>query len=345
MKNKIKGLLLGTFFAAACFAMASNPTLAAVKTQNADFEIQRLPSETQVNNDVKYFDLKIAPGEREEIKMRVQNFTDHKITVKTDLRNSFTQVGGGVDFTSDTKQLDSSLAVPLTKVAHVNAKDRVLHLGPNETRDITATVKMPTGVTRGLIYGDWHFIEYLSSKGSGSAVSSNYAYSVGVVLRGKNYKVYPELKYNKTKAILYKKHAGMGIDLRNTQPMILNNVTMQAVVAKEGLFASKHIFNVTDSQIAPNSKVTLPITWSYDQLKPGRYTVNVKVTGENNWNRLPMSWRFKKHFTVKRTAAKKINQNALQQPKNKWLYVSVATGGLLLVATAELLKLLLSSGV
>ncbi|WP_208422921.1 DUF916 and DUF3324 domain-containing protein [Latilactobacillus fragifolii] len=344
MVSKIRGLVLGVFLIIAGFIISSKATFAATQTQNADFEIQRLPADTQVNNDVKYFDLKIDPGKTATIKMRIQNFTDHKITVKSDIGNSFTQVGGGIDFTTSIKNLDSSLKVPLTKITNIAPTDRVLRLGPNETRDISATVKMPTEHTRGQIYGDWHFIEYLNSKGSGSAISSNYAYAVGIVLRGTNYKVYPELKYDQTKAILYKKHSGMGIDLRNTQPMMIQNVTAQAVVSKAGVFASKHVFNVTDSKIAPNSKFTLPITWSYDQLKPGKYTVNVQVKGESDWNHLPMSWHFKKTFTVKKATVAKINENALKQPKNKWLYVSVASGVLLVIASVELLKLL-SSGV
>lgn len=345
LKNWIKIIGLSTMIAMACFSAAKIDTEATTKTQNSDFEIQRLETKSQVNNDLKYFDLKIKPGTTETLKMRIQNFTNHKITVKTAIRNSYTQIGGGLNFTTQARNLDYSLKIPLTKIAKIRKEDRIVNLGPQEVRDVSATVKMPVGQTRGMIYGDWQFIEYMKDKGAGSAVSSNYAYSVGIALRGNHYRIYPELKFDKAKELLYEKHAAMGIDLRNTQPMLLQNVIMQAVVSKEGLYSSKHVFNVTKSKIAPNSKITLPITWAYDQLKPGKYNINVKVKGENDWNHLPMIWTFKKTFVVNKKDAQRINQLAIKQPKNKWLYVSVASGALLLAALTELLKLLLTSGV
>ncbi|MSD83887.1 DUF3324 domain-containing protein [Lactobacillus curvatus] len=344
MKNCIEKWGLSAVIAVACLIVAKTNVQAAVKTQNSDFEIQRLATKSQINEDLKYFDLKIKPGKQETIKMRIQNFSDHKITVKTAIRNSYTQIGGGLNFTKKTNNLDKSLKTPLTKIAQVNKADRVINLGPQEARDVSTTVTMPDDSTSGVIYGDWQFVEYMNKKSTDSAVSSNYAYSVGIALRGSRYKVYPELKYSQIKPMLYENHPAMGIELRNIQPMLLQNVTMQAVVSKAGLFSSKHIFKTTKSKIAPNSKITLPISWAYDALKAGKYDVNVKVSGENDWNHLPMSWTFKKTLTVKKEDAERINQTAIKQPKNKWMYVSVASGALLLVVTSELLKLLLTSG-
>ncbi|WP_278319840.1 DUF916 and DUF3324 domain-containing protein [Latilactobacillus sakei] len=320
--------------------LQANQAQADVKTQNADFEVQPILPDEQENQSLNYFDLSLAKGQRKTIEMRIQNFTDHKITVYSDLRNAMTQVGGGVDFQTNTKGLDSSLAHPFNKVATLEKKSQKIDLAPQQTKILKVNIKMPEEQINGMVYGDWHFIEYVNKKGGQSSVSSNYAYSVGVSLRGQHYKVYPELKYDKTEAMLYRRHPAMGVKIRNTQPMVINKVTAKAVVSKEGLFSSKHVFNMSKQSIAPNSVLTMPISWDYDQLKPGKYTVETVVTGQNLWNKLPMNWHFKKSFTIKADDVKSINNQALKKPTNTWAYVATASGILMLVSATGLVKVL-----
>ena len=94
-------------------------SVSAATDEQSDFEIQRIPVETQVNNDVNYFDMQIQPGKKQVIMMKVKNYTDHKVKVKSELRNSMTQVGGGVNFVSTAKGLDESLKYPLTSIVPV----------------------------------------------------------------------------------------------------------------------------------------------------------------------------------------------------------------------------------
>lgn len=313
---------------------------AAAETERADFEIQPIMPEGQVDTSLNYFDVNFKPGTTHTIKMRVQNFTDKKITIKNEFQNGMTQMGGDMKFQTPTKGLDPSLKIPLTTIGAVRKSDRVLHLGPEETTVIEATIKMPEENFNGLISGGWHFIEYRGNKTSEQTISSNYAYMVSVVLRGPHYKVYPELKYDSTKPILYNSRPALGVKLRNPQPMILKNVHFKAVVSKQGLFSDKRLFEKEGSSIAPNSSVTLPISWEYNNMKAGTYKVAVKVTGENLWNKLPMSWTFKKTFKVSKSEAADLNKKSVQRPTNKWLYAMTASGVLLLVSAVGLYKVI-----
>ncbi|MDB1552072.1 DUF916 and DUF3324 domain-containing protein [Latilactobacillus sakei] len=313
---------------------------AAAQTQKADFEVQPILPDEQEDLSLNYFNMSLAQGQTKKIEMRIQNFTDHAITVHSDLRNSMTQVGGGVSFQANTKGLDPSLKVPFTKIAKLDKKSETIKLAAQETKILKMTVKMPEDRTNGMIYGDWHFIEYLHKKGGQSSVGSNYAYSVGVALKGQHYKVYPELKYDKTEAMIYRRHAAMGIKIRNTQPMVINKVSAKAVVSKEGLFSSKHVYTTSNQSVAPNSVLTLPISWDYEQLKPGKYTIDTVVHGQNLWNKLPLTWRFKKSFTIKADDVKTVNAQALKKLKNKWAYVATASGVLMLVSITGLVKVL-----
>lgn len=306
--------------------------------QTSDFEVQAILPEEQVNQDLNYFDLALADGQTKKIQIRVQNFSNHEITVQTQVRNAQTAVGGGFEFKPAGKTLDSSLKTPLTAVVKLNKGFDKVTLKAKEAKLITATVKMPENHFRGMIYGDWNFTEYMKDKaGDDSSVSSNYAYSVGILLQGKPFKVYPELKYRATEPILYSHHAAMGIKLQNRQPMAIKNVTAKATISKNGIFAGKHAVELAGKKIAPNSTFTIPLSWSYEALKPGKYTIDVVVTGENFWNKLPMSWHFKKTVTISKSATENINKQALKKPINTWAYVATAMGGLTLVALTGLL--------
>ncbi|KRM24415.1 DUF916 and DUF3324 domain-containing protein [Latilactobacillus graminis] len=339
-KRLLRTIILGVALGVMGGLTVAQQAQAASSVEKADFEIQPIMPEGQVDTSLNYFDVKFKPGTTHTIKMRVQNFTDKKITVKNEFQNSMTQMGGDMKFQTATNGLDPSAKVPLTTIGAVRKSDRVIHLGPEETTVIQATIKMPDRKLNGMIAGGWHFIEYRGNSTKDQTISSNYAYLIGVNLQGSHYKVYPELKYASTKPILYNRRPAMGIKLRNTQPMVLRNVHFKAVVAKQGLFADKRLYEKTGSSIAPNSSVTLPISWEYNNMKPGKYTVSVKVTGENLWNKLPMSWTFKKHFKVTRAAATSLNKRSVQRPTNKWLYVMAANGVLLLVAAYGLYRVI-----
>ncbi|WP_409043543.1 DUF916 and DUF3324 domain-containing protein [Latilactobacillus sakei] len=339
-KRLLKNIILGVALGVVGGFGLSQQVQADNNTEKADFEIQPITSVAQVDTSLRYYDLKFKPGTKNTIKMRIQNFTDKKITVNSELQNGMTQVGGDMEFQSSTKGLDPSAKVPLTTIASVEKSARTIHLDPQETRVVEAEIKMPSENFNGMIAGGWKFTEHLENKTTDQTISSNYAYMVSINLRGSHYKVYPELKYASTKPILYDSRPAMGIKIRNTQPMVLKNVHFKAVISKAGLFSDNRLYEKEGSSMAPNSSVTLPVSWAYDNMKAGTYKVAVKVTGENLWNKLPMSWTFKKSFKVSEAEAASLNKRSLQRPTNKWLYVIAANGLLLLVAAYGLYRVI-----
>lgn len=340
-KQLLRNIILGVVVGLLGGFSLLHPVQAASQNENADFEIQPIMPEGQVDESLNYFDVQFAPGTTHVIKMRVQNFTNHNITVKSEFQNGMTQMGGDMKFQTSTNGLDPSLKIPFTTIGSVNKSDRVIHLGPEETTVVQATIKMPNEKFNGLISGGWHFIEYRSNGDQkDQTISSNYAYMIGVILRGSHYKVYPELKYDSTQPILYDNRPALGIKLRNVQPMILKKIHFKAVVSKKGLFSDKRIYEKEGSSMSANSSVTLPVSWAYDDMKPGTYQVAVKVTGENLWNKLPMSWTFKKNLKVSKAAAADLNKRSIQRPTNKWIYAMTVAGTLLLVAAFGLYRVI-----
>lgn len=317
---------------------------AAAQQEMGDFEIQPILPDNQVNLKSNYFDLQTKPEMTQTLSMRVQNFTDHEITVKSDLRNAFTQTGGGIDFKKSPTGLDKSLKTPLTSVMKLDKGSEKIVLGPQEATIITATVTMPKDKYQGIIYGDWHFVEYNDKKNDKkTSVTSNYAYSLGVILRGSNYKIHPNLVYKTTEPMLYNRHPAMGIQLRNIKAMAMTKVSMKGTIKKVGS-SDERSFVTTGKTIAPNSVITLPISWVYDTLEPGTYEVTAKVHGLSFWNNYPMDFSFKKEITIKKDDTDKINRQSIKKPVNKWMITSIVVGVLFVLSLVQMLRVLFYRG-
>lgn len=246
-------LILGLVF----FGTVPQRVFAENESEKTDFEVQPVLPDAQTNTQLNYFDLVYLKDSTHTIQMRVQNFSDKNITVASDLRNAYTQDGGGIEFTPKTSDLDPSLKHPFTTVATLDRGSATIKLAPKQMKVITATITMPKTNYDGMIYGDWHFIERVDKGKSGStAIGSNYAYSVGVVLRGQNYEVFPDVKYDETKPILFQKHPALGVTLRNVEPMAISQAKVDVSIgADQGEVRTYQASNV---MIAPNSKNGFP---------------------------------------------------------------------------------------
>nr|WP_233553552.1 DUF916 and DUF3324 domain-containing protein [Lactobacillus sp. ESL0228] len=326
---------LGLILVLAIWLTPQTMVAAAQSDDSTDFEVKPLFPEEQVDTTLNYFNLAYRKNSTHVIKMQVQNFASKTITVRVNLRNAYTQDGGGIDFTPQTKALDPSLKHPLTTLITLHRGDEKLKLGPKQSRIISATVKLPKERFDGMIYGDWHFVEHPKTpKTKGGMITSNYAYSVGIVLRGQNYQVFPKVKYAKTTPILFNRHPALGVTLRNIAPMAISQANVKVAIGEAG--GEVRTFNANNFMIAPNSRIVLPISWSYDALKAGTYQIKVTLKGLNTQNRFPVSWTFNETMKVNNTQAKTINDRAVKKPINYWLYATIICGVLLVLSLGGL---------
>lgn len=314
------------------------------KTTKSDFEVQPVLPDNQANMSVDYFDLKMSPNKSQKIQMRIQNFTGKQIKVRSNLRNAYTQDGGGIDFSTDRQPQGDKLKVPFNTVAKLPKDEQVITLKPHQAKVLTADIKMPKQNNQGMIYGDWHFDEHTNTKTHASAaVTANYDYSVGVMLRGKDFSsTLADLKYEGVSPYLYHKHPAVGIKLRNPKAMAFHKANVKAEISRKGDNGMTRSFVGSNSSflVAPNSTLRLPISWNYDSMKPGTYMVKVTFKGKNYSNDYPMTYNFRKEFKISNDEATSLNKQAVKKPKNKWLYVSVATGIVWLISVAGLIKVI-----
>ncbi|MFD1483936.1 DUF916 and DUF3324 domain-containing protein [Lacticaseibacillus baoqingensis] len=329
----IFGILLGITLA------ANLPVHAASDDQN-DFEVQPVLPDNQTNMAENFYDLKVKGSDRQTLQLRIQNFTGKTITVNSNIRNAYTQIGGGIEFTP--KPRTQSLKHPLTHMLTLPKAQQTITLGPHEATTLSAALSVPKESFKGMVYGDWHFTEKVAGATKNhTAIKAHYAYSVGVLLQGKHYATTSAaLKYAGTRPMLYNKHPAMAIAVANPQPMAMRQVAIKAQIMRQGDRNTVRTYQATKKMIAPNSTLKAPISWNYDAMKPGTYQIKIQVQGQNYANRFPIDQTFTRTFKVAQQTADKLNAQAAKKPKNRWLPAAITSGVLWLMAVGSLIWVL-----
>lgn len=332
-----KGLIIALSLAFAVGFYTMRPVQAA---ENNDFEVQPVLPDNQTDQTENFYDLKVASGTEQTLQLRIQNFTNKTITVQSDIRNAYTQVGGGINF--DAHYTDKTLQHPLTTLLTQPKTQATIKLSPHEATTLNTTLKIPQTGIKGMVYGDWHFIEKPNPDAKDhTAVKSHYAYSVGILLQGKGYaSASANLTYQHTRPFLYNKHPAMAIAVKNDQPMAMRQVAITGEIAQEGKGNTKRSFRNSNVTIAPNSTLKVPISWNYDSMQPGTYKIKLHVKGQNYATRFPIDKTFVKTFTVAKSTADHLNKHAAKKPKNNWIPVTIGVAGLWLLAVGSLIWLL-----
>ena len=75
------------------------------------------------------------------------------LKLHSEIDNSLTQQGGGIIYRPTKDGIIKETSHTLMDVAKVHRADRVITLGPNEVKKVSATITMPAEQTKGMIYG------------------------------------------------------------------------------------------------------------------------------------------------------------------------------------------------
>ncbi|WP_317913830.1 DUF916 domain-containing protein [Carnobacterium maltaromaticum] len=109
--------------------------------------------ENQIDKAKTYFDLKMAPGQRQEISLTVSNSGDEETSIFITPNNATTNQNGVIDYSEEKAKLDSTLKIPLTSI--ISGKQEV-KLNPKETKQVTFVIQMPEKEYSGDILGGFY---------------------------------------------------------------------------------------------------------------------------------------------------------------------------------------------
>lgn len=277
-----------------------------------DYSVKANIPENQIDKNQTYFDLKMKPGQSQEISLTVFNSSDKKINLHIIPNVATTNQNGVIDFSETDRSIDSSLKYPITKLI---TGEQEVTLEGNEQKVVSFKIQMPEEELKGKLLGGFYIYKdekkETNEASSGVQITNKYAMILGLQITENDQSVTPELTLNKIAPDLINYRTAVTANIQNTQPTYVSELSVIANVTKKG---SKEVLYSTKEEnmaMAPNSNFDFPISWNNQPLKAGNYTLDLKIASKQG------EWSFKKDFKINTDEVKSLNKEAVDLPKEK----------------------------
>lgn len=295
------------------------------------FSVSSVIPKNQINKNLSYFDLKVAPSSSQELKVKIFNNKDHEIKVKAMVTPATTCRNGFISYTNLTNY-DESLRHPLSDILKLDQSEYVVPAGGFTTA--TALLSMPAESYDGIILGGLVFTKADDSfKTAGKSqmaaqIENEYQYVVGVMLSENDNKVIANMNLKYIKSTLVNYHTGLAVNLQNDTSVIIPNLKISGTVYKKG---SSEVYKSAEKEnvkMAPNSNFDFMIDWKNHKFEAGEYRIHVVAQNEEYF------WEWDENFTITPEQANDTNKDAvdLVSSNSNWVYILLAALVLVLVA-------------
>lgn len=303
--------------------------------------VKAILPDNQVAKDAGYYDLKVNPGEKQELSFQLYNQGDKDATVNIDINPAYTGDGGSFVYTEDEANKDPSLKYPLSSIATSEQTVSIPAQGTTVTKII---LDIPNEPFEGLILGAIRVTsadageQKTEETKKGFNISNNFAYSVAIQLRESDDLPKSNLALKKVFASQVAGRNTVKINLQNPTATIIDNVSYDAAVSKKGENAPLHETKVKGYRVAPNTNYNIPISWENQPFAAGTYVAKIKAKSEDTGQ----EWTFDQEFVISAKEARELNEQAVDLEKDYLIYVLIGAGifiGLVIVLVIVLVIL------
>ncbi|MCD2256535.1 DUF3324 domain-containing protein [Lactobacillus sp. CC-MHH1034] len=333
MKKSYYGLI-ALIVAIVTLGFVSLPSMAYGATDDvqnaAGFKVRAVLPDNQPNKALNYFDLSVDPGQTQVLEVELFNLRDEALTFTPRLNVATTNYNGVVNYDSAGKS-DRSLQYKITDIARLEQK--TYRVPANKSVIVRVDLAMPNTSFPGVIAGGLTFTPRVantssSTNNSGRAaleVQNRFAYTIALLLRSSAATattVAPEFKMGTIDLGHITERNTIFANIRNTQPMYLAPVNMQAKVTRKGSTKVLYQHQKENVQVAPNTIVPFPISLNQQRFAPGLYTMAIQLRAGTQ------TWYFNKDFRITAQRARDLNRASVAAPTQEhnywWLWLIAA---------------------
>ncbi|MCM3087527.1 DUF916 and DUF3324 domain-containing protein [Bhargavaea ginsengi] len=299
MFKRISGILLLLIL-----YVTMSPIMVVSADEPVGYSVKAELPDNQVNQNVSYFDLRVEPNQEQELKVTIYNHEDQEITVRTAVRNASTNSNGLIVY-EEQDELDPSLEQPITELVSLEKDEISVPASGSET--LTATLKVPGSPFDGVKLGGLHFekVPEELSNGEGVQIQNKYAYIIGLQISGNDEEVAPELNLTSIEPGLVNHRTAVVTNIQNSQPVIVDNLSIEAKVYVEGDSAAIKEKNQENMNMAPNSAMDYVIDWDNEPLQAGNYLLEMTASDGDH------EWQWQENFSISESD-EDLNESAVE---------------------------------
>jgi preprotein translocase subunit SecG len=252
-----------------------------------------------------YYYLRTTPGLKQDLTLELKNSGNQPITIDLDFNSTKTNANGVLEYGKTGLKADASLKYDITKLVNYPKK---VDLAGGETKKITLTVSAPDASYNGIILGGLELkkeIKPSKQANKTTGVVNRYAYMIAVVLREQDTKIAKNMALNQVFAGQSNFRNAIMIDLSNTQPEILEPLTIQAEIMGKTSDEVLYETQKTGMRMAPNTNIVFPVSLDGEKMKAGTYRAHIVATSDES------RWEWTETFKISAETADKYNREDL----------------------------------
>lgn len=283
---------------------------APVQAAGAGFAVEAQPNQAQYDQNVTYFDLKLAPKQQTTLKVKVINETAKPLRLRAEPNTGYTADAGNEVY--DKQRPKQQLSKAPYQLTNLLGGPQKVTLAPHEKRVLAFPLTMPDKPFNGVLEGALYFDKLNQDEKPQATnrkqfqIRNRYAVVLGVVLRSsEGQMVSPNLKLNRVKVGTDKASRfspAVKANLENTRANWMRGLKISSKVSRN----QKTLYKTSGDQVdmAANSNFNYAISTNHERLKAGRYKLHLVAQLDQK------RWVFNRHFTVSAKQAKQVNDQS-----------------------------------
>lgn len=304
-----------------------------------DFSVKAVLPDNQADSGATYFDLRMEPGQKQDLSVRVTNDAEYPIEVEVSAVSASTNGNGIIDYQTPNIR-DETLQIPFSDIATVRDQG-VITVPPLSSVDAVISIAMPDWEYDGVLLGGLVFAKKddgatgtseQRAEGASIAITNKYSYVIGVKLEETDAVVSPDFVPVTATPELVNYRVGVTHYLRNQEAAIVKDMQVDVAVYKQGQDEAVKTAHAEGLNVAPNSVLPFAVAWD-GLLDPGSYVSHVSLQASGQ------QWSFEMPFEVDSGSAAAVNAGSVEtQPEMPWWsFALMALLALLIVLAIVLL--------
>lgn len=263
MKRKLQ-IALAT---ALTFGMSQVATTAFA--DNSALGVDPIFPASQIDTKTGYYDLKVEPGQEQNLEMTLMNDGDKPMLVHMSANPASTNDNGVIEYGKNKIKVDESMTANVGSMITVPKRVTIPAHG---TIKVSAKLLVQSQRFNGIAVGGISFVtdpEAGKTQKSGVQIRNRYAYDMGVVLHESDETVTPNLRMHQVRPATVNYRTAILARLQNDQPAFITDMKSHAVVytAKQGHWHFKQTFVVAADQARTMNQRNVTIShWVWWQI-------------------------------------------------------------------------------